>query len=123
MRGFIQLGHFRPDEQIRFQIERSPSLLLCEFLQFGLPRLISRRAEIDHGQWKSGDTRDLLPRLAVAHHKMRAQRFVASEDCQKGRLESRNVEPSFDPNELGNIVNGAVWLKLIQEPKPLLCER
>ncbi len=66
--------------------------------------------------------RDDLLGHAVDRREARAERIVAGDDgiergCQRG-----DVQDAAQPDRLGDIVERAVWLELVEEPQPLLRE-
>ncbi len=64
-----------------------------------------------------------LKRLAVARHENGAQNFVTANDLADGLLEGRDIQWATNMQRGVHVVDGAVRLQLMKEPKTLLCER
>src|SRR5437879_11124938 len=65
---------------------------------------------------------DDLPRQSIFGDETCAQGFVARSEAVQRRFERGGIKWSSRAKNGGHVVQGGVWLKLIEKPKPLLAE-
>ena len=65
----------------------------------------------------------MLHRLAIDHLEQGAQALVALHGLTEGANECVHIQRAGDSHRFGDIVEGAIGLKLVQEPEALLGER
>src|SRR6185503_17670829 len=117
-----------PDEfgtyhDITTEIKRFASFLGSEPLELEFPIRPRSIGEIDEWEVEAGDSCNPLTRFAFDSDQCCAQSLVARNHGNEGRLKTLRTGRAGEAERMGQVVNGAMWLQLVQEPKSMLRER
>src|ERR1044071_3044456 len=79
--------------------------------------------EIDDRHFDGSRLLNVLDRQFILRAETGAERFVAGDDMGEGLAGSIELQRAAQAQDRGDIISGAVWIELVQEPEPLLRER
>src|SRR5688500_13503934 len=114
---------FGANHDVATEIKRLTRFLGTEPIELEFPIQLRSVREIDQWEVEAGGSCNLLARFAFDGDQRRAQSFMAGNHDDKGRLKTHRIDGACEAERMRQVVNGAIGLELLQEPKSMLRER
>ena len=120
---FGQTEKHAAEQRAAGEVERPLGLLGHQALRLGGALLGSQIRDVATGEDEAIGRTDARNRFPVDALERGPERLVATPQLGEAPLERHMIERTLEVERTGNVVGGAGFLDLVQEPQPLLPER